>query len=145
MLLIPSALLILCKELDSTLVQTSASPSLPLKCYFPVNITHFLFYFLKKLTTLKRCLFFLLTYYFQIIALSVLVKPDATTEYKTGFLAQTTFSFLTHWGLSCCNFNEAPAPVFVLCGHTSLTAPHGEGRQSVNPCHWASRGSTEHI
>lgn len=53
--LIPSALLIVCEELDSTLVQTSASPSLLLKCYFPVNITRFLFYSLKKLTTFKRC------------------------------------------------------------------------------------------
>lgn len=53
--LIPSVLLIVCEELDSTLVQTSASPSLQLKCYFPVNITRFLFYSLKKLTTFKRC------------------------------------------------------------------------------------------
>lgn len=68
---------------------------------------------------------FLLTYYFQIIALSLLVKPYATTEYKMGFLAQTTFSFLTQWGLSCFNFNEAPAPAVVLCGHTSITTPHG--------------------
>lgn len=68
---------------------------------------------------------FLLTYYFQIIALSLLVKPYASTEYKMGFLAQTTFSFLTQWGLSHFNFNEAPAPVLILCGHTSITAPHG--------------------
>lgn len=68
---------------------------------------------------------FLLTYYFQIIALSLLVKPYVTTEYKMGFLAQTTFSFLMHRGLSCCNFNEVPAPAFMYCGHTSIIAPHG--------------------